>query len=162
MFDGMAARAFNQSTKFGALLDMVTDRCSTVGLLLVLSHRYPQYTLGCHFFIWLDIFSHWAHMLATLKAGNQSHKIVKDGPWLLRYYYATKWFMVLLIFGAEGWPCTMYMLSFDYLLPPYYLLPLKLLKYVLLPLFMLKHIVNVIQFFHAANSLDEIGEKKNN
>lgn len=26
-FDGMAARAFNQSTKFGAVLDMVSDRC---------------------------------------------------------------------------------------------------------------------------------------
>lgn len=25
-FDGMAARRFNQSTKFGAVLDMVTDR----------------------------------------------------------------------------------------------------------------------------------------
>ena len=25
-FDGHAARAFNQSTKFGAMLDMLTDR----------------------------------------------------------------------------------------------------------------------------------------
>ena len=29
-FDGMAARAFNQCTKFGAILDVVTDRCSSL------------------------------------------------------------------------------------------------------------------------------------
>ncbi|PTB79170.1 CDP-diacylglycerol--inositol 3-phosphatidyltransferase [Trichoderma longibrachiatum ATCC 18648] len=31
--DGYAARAFNQSTRFGAVLDMVTDRCTTSCLL---------------------------------------------------------------------------------------------------------------------------------
>ena len=29
-FDGMAARAFNQCTKFGAILDVVTDRYSYI------------------------------------------------------------------------------------------------------------------------------------
>ncbi|KAG9725810.1 hypothetical protein KCU59_g15025, partial [Aureobasidium melanogenum] len=35
--DGYAARSFNQSTKFGAVLDMVTDRCTTTCLLVFLS-----------------------------------------------------------------------------------------------------------------------------
>ncbi|KTG34482.1 hypothetical protein cypCar_00036090, partial [Cyprinus carpio] len=32
-FDGHAARALNQGTKFGAMLDMLTDRCATMCLL---------------------------------------------------------------------------------------------------------------------------------
>ena len=42
LFDGMAARKFNQTSKFGGLLDMVTDRCATLGLLFVLSHEIPR------------------------------------------------------------------------------------------------------------------------
>jgi len=38
--DGMAARHFKQCSDFGAVLDMVTDRCSTAGFLLILSHLY--------------------------------------------------------------------------------------------------------------------------
>lgn len=38
--DGMAARHFKQSSEFGAVLDMVTDRCSTAGFLLILSHMF--------------------------------------------------------------------------------------------------------------------------
>ncbi|GMI44156.1 hypothetical protein TrCOL_g3445 [Triparma columacea] len=33
LFDGMAARKFDQSSKFGGVLDMVTDRCTTAGML---------------------------------------------------------------------------------------------------------------------------------
>lgn len=40
-FDGWAARAFNQSSQFGAVLDMVTDRFSTMILCAVLSALYP-------------------------------------------------------------------------------------------------------------------------
>jgi phosphatidylglycerophosphate synthase len=40
LFDGMAARKFNQCSTFGGLLDMVTDRCSTLGLLFVLYGEY--------------------------------------------------------------------------------------------------------------------------
>ena len=40
LFDGMAARKFNQCSTFGGLLDMVTDRCSTAGLLCVLTREY--------------------------------------------------------------------------------------------------------------------------
>lgn len=34
-FDGHAARYFNQSTKFGAMLDMLTDRLSTLSLIIL-------------------------------------------------------------------------------------------------------------------------------
>lgn len=159
MFDGMAARAFNQSTKFGALLDMVTDRCSTVGLLFVVAQRYPHFTLACHFFVWLDIFSHWGHMLATLKSGSESHKQVKSGPWLLRFYYKARWFMVLLIFGAEGWPLSLYLLSFGEQIPNYISIPVRYIGYFFCPLFFTKHFINIIQFFHAVDLLERTGKK---
>lgn len=153
MFDGMAARAFKQSTNFGAMLDMVTDRCSSTGLMLVVSHRYPQYVLWCHAFIWIDICSHWAHMLMMERSGSKSHKLVKSGPWLLQYYYATKWFMVLLIIGAEGFPISMYLLSFPEKLDWTYQI-FKFIEYVMCPLFLTKHFINLIQFYHASELLD--------
>ena len=41
MFDGMAARKFNQSTDFGAVLDMVCDRASDAVILAILGSLYP-------------------------------------------------------------------------------------------------------------------------
>jgi CDP-alcohol phosphatidyltransferase len=40
--DGMVARKMNQTSSFGGLLDMVTDRCSTLGLLYVLGGEYAK------------------------------------------------------------------------------------------------------------------------
>ena len=40
LFDGLAARKWDQCSAFGGLLDMITDRCSTAGLLCVLSREY--------------------------------------------------------------------------------------------------------------------------
>jgi len=37
--DGQAARALGQTSKFGAVLDMVTDRCATVPIHTVLTSR---------------------------------------------------------------------------------------------------------------------------
>ena len=154
MLDGFAARALNQATKFGAMLDMVTDRCSTVGLLLVLSQREKKYTILCHLFIWIDIFSHWTHTLASIQSGASSHKEIKKGPWLLEFYYKVKLFMVFLIIGAEGYPLSLYLLSFKSLNHIIKII-LKNLNYFLLPLFLTKHYINIIQFFYAANTLDK-------
>src|SRR5690606_30348038 len=60
--DGLAARALNQSTKFGAVLDMVTDRCTTSCLLCFLSSAWPKYALLCQGLISLDLASHYMHM----------------------------------------------------------------------------------------------------
>ena len=154
MFDGMAARHFEQSTNFGAMLDMVTDRCSTVGLLMTISNRYPNLTIYCHIFIWLDIFSHWCHMLASLRAGAGSHKNVKTGPKLLQYYYKTKWFMVLLIFGAEGLPLALYFNSWEFKCQCVTTL-IHIIILACAPLFFMKHFINVIQFVNASLSLDK-------
>ena len=46
LVDGHAARKFNQSSEFGGMLDMITDRCSTLGLLFALSCEYRQTVQG--------------------------------------------------------------------------------------------------------------------
>lgn len=74
--DGMLARRYNQSTRFGAVLDMVTDRCTTTCLLVFLSTAKPAYSIVFQCLISLDLASHYVHMYATLATGGakQSHK----------------------------------------------------------------------------------------
>jgi len=77
--DGQAARALGQTSKFGAVLDMVTDRCvcyrllaqrwsevirrcTTSCLLCYLSSAYPAYSIVFQFLIALDFSSHYMHM----------------------------------------------------------------------------------------------------
>lgn len=64
--DGQAARALNQTSKFGAVLDMVTDRCTTACLLCFLAgtDMYRPYALVFQFLIALDFASHYIHMYA--------------------------------------------------------------------------------------------------
>ncbi|MCJ1440306.1 MAG: CDP-diacylglycerol-inositol 3-phosphatidyltransferase [Stictis urceolatum] len=74
--DGVAARHFEQATRFGAVLDMVTDRCTTACLLVFLSSAWPRWSLLFQGLISLDLASHYMHMYATLVMGGQgdSHK----------------------------------------------------------------------------------------
>eukprot|EP01087_Luapelamoeba_hula_P012728 TRINITY_DN357_c0_g1_i1.p1 TRINITY_DN357_c0_g1~~TRINITY_DN357_c0_g1_i1.p1 ORF type:complete len:228 (-),score=34.12 TRINITY_DN357_c0_g1_i1:111-794(-) len=87
--DGHAARHFNQSSRFGAVLDMVTDRCSTSCLIMVLGQFYPTYILVFLLLVALDITSHYAHLYSSLVNGSKSHKTIdpKKNPWLFLYYH---------------------------------------------------------------------------
>lgn len=87
-FDGWAARRYNQSTKFGAVLDMVTDRCTTACLLVFLSAAYSRWAVVFQVLISLDLASHYMHMYASLDAGASSHKkVTKERSWILNLYY---------------------------------------------------------------------------
>ena len=57
--DGLAARLLGQSSDFGAVLDMVTDRASTACLCIVLGQLYPEMIFPLTGLIMLDSFSHW-------------------------------------------------------------------------------------------------------
>jgi CDP-diacylglycerol--inositol 3-phosphatidyltransferase len=50
------------ATKFGAVLDMVTDRCTTACLLCYLCSAYPAYTVYFQAIISVDLASHYMHM----------------------------------------------------------------------------------------------------
>jgi CDP-diacylglycerol--inositol 3-phosphatidyltransferase len=60
--DGVAARRLGQTSRLGAVLDMVTDRFCTAGLLCTLSVLYPAWSTTFVVLMVLDIVSHWAQM----------------------------------------------------------------------------------------------------
>jgi CDP-diacylglycerol--inositol 3-phosphatidyltransferase len=72
--DGRFARMLDQSSTFGAVLDMVTDRVGTSCLLATLCVLYPAYHPAFLSLLMLDIFSHWFQMYATLALGSSTHK----------------------------------------------------------------------------------------
>lgn len=89
--DGLAARRYNQSTTFGAVLDMVTDRCTTSCLLVFLASAFPRWSIIFQGLISLDLASHYIHMYASLTTGGQSHKKVEASrSWVLHLYYTNK------------------------------------------------------------------------
>ncbi|KAH7389825.1 CDP-alcohol phosphatidyltransferase-domain-containing protein [Pyrenochaeta sp. MPI-SDFR-AT-0127] len=114
--DGYAARAYEQSTKFGAVLDMVTDRCTTSCLMVFLAQAFPRWSIVFQALISLDLASHYMHMYATLSMGEsgQSHKNVDEKrSWLLKQYYTNN--KVLFTFCAmnEIFFIALYLLSFS-------------------------------------------------
>lgn len=72
-FDGMAARKYNQCTKFGSVLDMVCDRASDAVILAILGGLYPSFSWIFYGDIILDLTSHWYQMYASL-LGGEHHK----------------------------------------------------------------------------------------
>jgi CDP-diacylglycerol--inositol 3-phosphatidyltransferase len=90
-FDGYAARRYNQATRFGVVLDMVTDRCTSASLLAFLASVFPRWTIVFQGLIVLDMASHYAHMYATLALGDNDHKrVAQSSSWIMRIYYNNK------------------------------------------------------------------------
>ncbi|KAI0202614.1 CDP-diacylglycerol-inositol 3-phosphatidyltransferase-like protein PIS [Astrocystis sublimbata] len=114
--DGYAARYFNQSTRFGAVLDMVTDRCTTSCLLVFLSSAFPRWAIVFQGLISLDFASHYIHMYATLAMGGsaESHKNVdKSRSWLLNLYYTNRTVLFVTCALNELFFIALYLLSFS-------------------------------------------------
>ena len=57
--DGMAARAFNQCSRYGAALDMICDRASNATMYMILSGLFPAYDFLFYACFILDFGSHW-------------------------------------------------------------------------------------------------------
>ena len=62
-------------TPWAQVLDMVTDRLSTAGLLAVLGMLYPRSYMVFLTIMFLDIFSHWFQMYSTFISGSETHKV---------------------------------------------------------------------------------------
>lgn len=112
LVDGVAARKLNQTSSFGGVLDMITDRCGTVGLLYVLAAEYtavdeelplPVFRLSFLALLILDISSHWCQMYSSLAVGahhkSEAGNVGKN--FLVRWFYAYYWFFGYLCVGAE-------------------------------------------------------------
>lgn len=85
--DGLAARKLDQSSEFGAQLDMLTDRCATAALLAVLADLYRNSAPLCFALIFLDGYSHWMQMVAGMCAATSSHKYATRSRILKLYYW---------------------------------------------------------------------------
>ena len=84
-FDGYVARLMNETSQFGAVMDMVTDRVSTAVLLSLLQKPYWLCIMI------LDISSHWVYTHSLEKT--QSHKKSKN-KFLSWYYEPVNLFLV--------------------------------------------------------------------
>ncbi|KFY43094.1 hypothetical protein V495_04167 [Pseudogymnoascus sp. VKM F-4514 (FW-929)] len=118
--DGYAARYFSQSTRFGAVLDMVTDRCTTACLLVFLASAFPRWSIVFQGLISLDLASHYMHMYATLVIGvpGESHKKVdRNRSFILNLYYTNKTVLFLFCAINEIFFIALYLLSFSSPLP---------------------------------------------
>ncbi|XP_065187320.1 CDP-diacylglycerol--inositol 3-phosphatidyltransferase-like [Sycon ciliatum] len=163
-FDGQAARYFQQSTKFGAVLDMVTDRCSTLCLFIVLGQFYPGHLVTFQLLAILDIASHWIHMYSALVRGDSSHKTIDlAGNPVLRYYYTNRY--VLFFFCAANELCfaALYFMYFSpgplFVFVPWDVEPWgmwKLLFAASLPFCAMKQLISVIQMIVAAKNIGVI------
>ncbi|RWR99672.1 CDP-diacylglycerol--inositol 3-phosphatidyltransferase-like isoform X2 [Dinothrombium tinctorium] len=111
--DGYAARLFNQSTKFGAILDQLTDRCGTMALLMALSLFYPKYLFFFQLANVIDISSHWIHIWSSMMQGKTSHKFIDtSGNPVLRLYYTNRPVLFFMCAGNELFYCALYLLHF--------------------------------------------------
>ncbi|KAB5529045.1 CDP-alcohol phosphatidyltransferase-domain-containing protein [Coniochaeta sp. 2T2.1] len=114
--DGYAARYLHQSTSFGAVLDMVTDRCTTACLLVYLSSAFPRFSILFQGLIALDFTSHYIHMYVTLvtNGADASHKNVsKSQSRILNLYYTNKTVLFTVCALNEMFFIALYLLSFS-------------------------------------------------
>ncbi|CAH1231220.1 CDIPT [Branchiostoma lanceolatum] len=158
--DGYAARALNQSSRVGAMLDQLTDRVGTCGLLMVLCMLYPRWAILFQISTALDITSHWIHFYSsTSLLKSTSHKTVDYGSSILKLYYTSRPLLFFMCLGNE----TCYtMLYLCYFTPGPYLLPFleiglfDLLFFVSLPVAIAKAFCSWLQLKGAMSAIADV------
>eukprot|EP00761_Pharyngomonas_kirbyi_P014482 gb/GECH01014512.1/.p1 GENE.gb/GECH01014512.1/~~gb/GECH01014512.1/.p1 ORF type:complete len:225 (+),score=15.96 gb/GECH01014512.1/:1-675(+) len=158
--DGYMARLLGQCSKLGAVLDMVTDRFATAGLLFILSHLYPYYTIPFIMLSVLDFVSHWIKMFSALVRGEDSHKNVsgENNP-LLRIYYTNRTFMGVLCLGNELFYWFLYLAyytTFTVQLSDLDVNVFLLAAGICFTPFAVKQIVNVVQMTNSAQEIVQL------
>lgn len=171
LFDGMVARKLNQTSEYGGLLDMITDRLSTLGLLFVLSGDYQNYDsdFGYPIFrliflslVLLDIGSHWCQMYSTAVLGihHKTDDANAGRNFLVRWYYKYYVFFGYLCVGAEFTYIIAYVRQFT--ANTQYHAILEFLQVIFLPACILKQLVNVMQLTSACYAVAESDANKKN
>lgn len=149
-FDGHAARAFNQSTKFGAMLDQLTDRCGTTGLIVTLSYFYPKYMFFFQVSIFIDIFCHWIYLHSQQLRGRTSHKFQDLNDNKLMAFYYQKGPLFFMCAANEAFYAGLYLMHFieGPLIGGIGLI--RLIVYITAPLAILKTLLSVIHGYVAS------------
>ncbi|XP_038059937.1 CDP-diacylglycerol--inositol 3-phosphatidyltransferase-like [Patiria miniata] len=113
-FDGIAARTLNQETKFGEMLDLLTDLCASMCLLVTLSVLYPDYMFWFQLIMTIDMAGHWLFVHSSILKGISNHKLVDmSGNPILRIYYTSKPVLDVLVYGNELFYIMLYLLYFS-------------------------------------------------
>uniref|UniRef100_A0A915JID3 CDP-diacylglycerol--inositol 3-phosphatidyltransferase n=1 Tax=Romanomermis culicivorax TaxID=13658 RepID=A0A915JID3_ROMCU len=151
--DGYAARYFNQGTRFGAMLDMLMDRCGTMCLIMVLGHFYPNWMVIFQLSNALDIASHWLHMHVHDITGGKSHKSIDENtnP-VLKLYYTSRQFLFFMCAGNELFYALLYLNHFTYG-------PLRLwqiLSFLTFPIALVKSVISLVHLISASQAIGAI------
>lgn len=85
-FDGYTARKFNQSTMLGSILDMITDRISTVIISFKIIEKKPEITKFLAFYVFVDLLSHFIYFHVNGILGVH-HKSQEGKNVILKIYY---------------------------------------------------------------------------
>ncbi|KAL1459486.1 hypothetical protein WDU94_011464 [Cyamophila willieti] len=152
--DGHAARFYNQSTKFGAMLDQLTDRVGTMCLCVTLSTFYPKYQFLFQLSMAIDIACHWIYLHTSMLQGKTSHKFVDlSGNPIMRLYYTSKPILFGMCFGNEAFYASLYLLHFTPgpLIAGFSLF--RLVCYVSAPVALVKTAISLIHGYVACQNL---------
>lgn len=156
-FDGYAARKYNQGTRYGAVLDMVTDRCATSSLICYLCVIYPSFCFVWQLLVSLDLASHYMHMYAMMSSGSSSHKNVnKEQSKLLSLYYSNRKVLFVVCLVNELFYVALYLHYYDFFWLGTFL------AWASAPIWAFKQVANVVQLKNAALILATIdaGERE--
>ena len=156
-FDGMVARAYDQESKLGATLDMVTDRISTAGLLCVLSGFYREWSTAFVYLIMLDVGSHWlqTHSGLIVDPNSVNHKNLGENFLVLRLYYTNRNCLGIVCLGAELYLLLLY-LNYFYKFDNVCFTALLYLNFVI---YCYKQFVSILQIFGAGARIGGFDEK---
>lgn len=152
--DGHAARWLNQASKFGAMLDQLTDRCATMCLLVVLSCFYPKWMLLFQLSMTIDIASHWIHQQASLMQGKTSHKFIdaSANP-VIRIYYTSRPVLFVMCAGNELFYSMLYLIYFTPGPTVFGMGLFHLILYISTPIAVVKTLISLLQLMVACMNI---------
>lgn len=159
-FDGHAARAFNQSTKFGAMLDMLTDRCGTTCLIVTLCYFYPKYMFLFQTSIFIDIFCHWIFLHSQMLRGRTSHKFHDLNDNKIMAFYYKKGPLFFMCAANEAFYSSLYLLYFTEGPLVAGIGLFRVVMYITAPLATLKAIISLIHGYVASLNIALIDQEE--
>ena len=111
--NGSAARVFDQSTKFGAMLDLITIRCTQMCMLATLCTFYPQWMFLFQLSMTIDISCHWIYLYTCVLQGSASHGLEDpSGNPIMRQYWTSQPTLFAMRAGNELFYASLYFLHF--------------------------------------------------
>ena len=102
--DGTVARAYDQTSRFGAALDMVCDRATCGAMYLILATLYKEPLTSYCFILCLvlDYGSHYLQLISSALMKSDSHKGKNEREhFIVQFYYSNKTFFITLIVCSE-------------------------------------------------------------